>query len=608
MNINGNIRNFCIIAHIDHGKSTISDCLLRITKTVPFNFKKQHQILDDMDLEIEKGITIKSHPIQMEYNYKGVKYFLNLIDTPGHVDFSYEVLKSIHVCEGALLVVDASQGVQAQTIANLYMAMKNNLSIIPVVNKIDIPNVNIDSVIKDVIKLLNCNYSDVILTSAKNNTGIQGLLKSIIFKIPPPNTYKAHHSLQAQIFDLFYDPYKGVKAYCRVWRGAMHINQKIYSTCFINKFYHILELGRVGFSKKIYNKDFIYCGDIGYVLLGVKNIKDVKMGDILVSNQLHCNNKKLCYYFFTQPKPMIYSGVYPIDRKKYDYLMTSIKKLRLNDSSFSYEKESSLTLGFGFRCGFLGILHIDIFKERLKREYGIDILLTTPNVSYKIYLKKDPNNSIIINNPSKYPNNKDIYKVKEPYIKASIITMILYIGDVISLCVSKRGKLLNQNYITNNRVELFFELPLSEVVYDFYTKLKTVTKGYSSFDYNIIGYKTSDLIKLDFYINYKIVDAFSMLINKLHVYSIAKKICNKLKILIPKHQFELPIQAVIGNKVIVRENIKPFRKNVIGKCYGGDVSRKKKLLTKQKEGKKKMRKIGFVNIPSTAFISIINDD
>jgi GTP-binding protein LepA len=599
--MNKNIRNFCVIAHIDHGKSSLSDCILRATSFSSTKSTSNTQIFDDMELEIERGITIKSHPVQMEYYYKNIKYILNLIDTPGHVDFSYEVYRSISVCEGALLIIDASQGIQAQTISNLELALKYNLKIIPIINKIDIPNIDTDSIVNDIMSLLNCRNEDIIMTSAKENTGIDKLLESIILHIPSPNG-NVNSSLQLQIFDLSYNTFKGVEVYFRVWDGCINNASKLRSML-TSKVYQVLDTGVIRFTKS--PKSYISCGNIGYMILGVKDVKQIHIGDTLVN--IDDTPDKLIKKPFKAIQPMVFVGVFPVSRDDYMHLKASIYKLNLSDSSFSFEEESSISLGFGFRCGFLGILHIDIFKERLKREYQVDVLITTPNVSYYVFLKTNKDAPILIHNPSNYPNFANVYQVKEPYIQARIITMVHYIGMVISLCIKKRGRLIDQYYMINNRVKLIFELPLSEIVYNFYTDLKTITKGYSSFDYKSTEFKVANVVKLDIYVNYKIVDAFSMLIDKSNAFDIGKKICLKLKSIIPKHQFELPIQACIGNKIIARENIKSFRKNVTAKCYGGDISRKRKLLEKQKQGKKKMRKIGSVNIPENTFISILNN-
>lgn len=592
-----NIRNFCIIAHIDHGKSTLADCILEITGTITKKEKK-NQLLDDMDIERERGITIKSHAIQIEYKYKGELYIFNLIDTPGHVDFSYEVSRSIAACEGALLVVDASQSIQAQTISNLYIALKNNLTIIPILNKIDLPNANIEEVSDDIINLIGCQKEEIIYVSAKKRIGIKKILEKIILSIPPPQG-DPNTSLQAIIFDSVYNPFRGVEIYFRVQNGKIFKGQMLRfiatgKTCFS------YEIGTLKLEKK--PKNIINTGDVGYLISGIKNACEVKVGDTLTTIE---NLNLTPIIKFEEVKPMVFSGIYPIDNKDYEQLCFSLEKLRLNDASLVFTHESSVALGFGFRCGFLGMLHMEIIQERLEREYNITVITTMPNVSYRIYLNKNPNEYIIINNPSDFPNFTLLEKIEEPYIKATIITIVNYIGLIISLCIEKRGIIKNQFYLTPQRVELIFELPLSEVIFDFYDRLKTISKGYASFDYSILEYRKSDLVKLNILINFQNVDALSMLIHRSNVFNIGKKICEKLSKLIPQKQFEIPIQAVIGNKVIARETIRSLRKDVTAKCYGGDISRKRKLLEKQKKGKKKMRQIGHVEIPQSAFIAIL---
>lgn len=593
-----NIRNFCIIAHIDHGKTTLANSILKITKTI--NNSYNDLFLDDMDIERERGITIKSRTIQMEYNYKNKKYILNLIDTPGHVDFSYEVSRSIAACEGAILVIDANQGIQSQTIANMHIALKNQLKIIPVLNKIDISNPNIyNNIIDEIINLLNCKYEDIILVSAKKEIGIVTLLESIILNIPYPNgSYQ--EPLQAIIFDSIYNHFRGIEVYFKIKNGQIYKGQKLK---FIStgKIYNAEEIG-IFKLKKIPQKN-ISAGNVGYVILGIKNVFEIKIGDTITSYE---NPTLIPIKGFQQVKPMVFAGIYPTDTNYYEYLKNSLKKLQLNDSSLTITNESSSALGFGFRCGFLGMLHMEIIQERLKREYGIFIIITVPNVSYHLFLKKQPNNPIIINNPSDFIINiASIDRIEEPYIKVNIITLLNYVGKIISLCIKKRGIIKNQYHIDNKRVELIFELPLSEIIFDFYDRLKTISKGYASFDYIPLEYRSSDLIKLNILINHKNIDSLSILVHRTNAFNIGKQICKKLQKIIPRQQFQIAIQASIFNKIIARENIPAIRKDVTSKCYGGDISRKRKLLEKQKEGKKRMRKIGNLEIPPSAFISIL---
>ncbi|ADM89858.1 GTP-binding protein LepA [Candidatus Karelsulcia muelleri CARI] len=591
------IRNFCIIAHIDHGKSTLADRLLEFTNTISRKEKK-NQLLDSMDIERERGITIKSHPIQMEYSYNEKKYILNLIDTPGHVDFSYEVSRSISACEGALLIIDATQSIQSQTISNLYLALSKDLTIIPIINKIDLPNSNIELVKNDIIELLGCNKDDIICTSAKKGIGIKNILDSIISRIPAPKG-DIKLPLQAIIFDSIYNPFRGVQTYFRIKNGTLKTGQKIkfMST---NNVYNVEEIGI--FKLKNLKKKILNAGNVGYLIAGIKNPSEVKVGDTLTEVK---NPAKKPIGGFKEVKPMLFAGIYPIENEKYKELRIAIEKLHLNDSSLSFTPETSYALGTGFRCGFLGMLHMEIIKERLEREYNIDVITTLPNVHYNAYLKKSSKNPLLINNPYDLPDKNQLEKIEEPYIKAYIITIAQYIGGIMQLCIEKRGVIKNQSYITNNRVELIFELPLSEIIFDFYDKLKTISKGYASFDYTHLEYRKSDMVKIDILINGKIVDALSTLVHIKNSFSIGKKICNNLSKIIPKQQFEIPIQAAIGKKIISRETIRSLRKNVISKCYGGDVTRKRKLLEKQKKGKKKMRTIGFVDIPQSAFISIL---
>lgn len=591
------IRNFCIIAHIDHGKSTLADRLLEFTNTISIKEKK-NQLLDSMDIERERGITIKSHPIQMEYEYNEKKYILNLIDTPGHVDFSYEVSRSISACEGALLIIDATQSIQSQTISNLYLALSKDLTIIPIINKIDLPNSNIELVKNDIIELLGCNKDDIICTSAKKGIGIKNILDSIISRIPAPKG-NIKLPLQAIIFDSIYNPFRGVQTYFRIKNGTLKTGQKIkfMST---NNVYNVEEIGI--FKLKNFKKKIINAGNVGYLIAGIKNPSEVKVGDTLTEVK---NPAKKPIGGFKEVKPMLFAGIYPIENEKYKELRIAIEKLHLNDSSLSFTPETSYALGTGFRCGFLGMLHMEIIKERLEREYNIDVITTLPNVHYNAYLKNSSKNPLLINNPYDLPDKNQLEKIEEPYIKAYIITMAKYIGGIMQLCIEKRGVIKNQSYITNNRVELIFELPLSEIIFDFYDKLKKISKGYASFDYTHLEYRKSDMVKIDIFINGKIVDALSTLVHIKNSFSIGKKICYNLSKIIPKQQFEIPIQAAIGKKIISRETIRSLRKNVISKCYGGDVTRKRKLLEKQKKGKKKMRTIGFVDIPQSAFISIL---
>lgn len=585
------IRNFCIIAHIDHGKSTLAQRLIEYTKT---ERSKTHKIIDSM--ERERGITIKSHTIQMNYNYLNQSYVLNLIDTPGHVDFSYEVSRYIYACEGALLVVDATQGIQAQTISNFDLARKKKLTIIPIINKIDLPNSNIEKVIEDLVNLTGCNKNNIILTSAKLGIGIDKIIEFIITKISPPNGNK-NLPLQALILDSVYNPYQGVELYIKVINGVIKKGQKI----------KMMSTGQICCAEEIgiiklikVSTKLIETGNVGYVIAGVKKRFNIKVGDTIttVDNPANTSIKG-----FEKVKPMVFAGIYPVSTIDYGNLKKAIDKLQLNDSSLIYSLESSKSLGFGFRCGFLGMLHMEIIKERLEREYNMNIIITVPNVSYKIYTSNNTSDGILVNNPSEIYNN--YVKIEEPYIQAIIITLSDTLGSIIDLCIEKRGILKKQLYLTNNRVELFFEMPFSEVIFDFYSHLKTLSKGYASFDYKILDYRPSDLVKIDILINNKRVDAFSALVYRNNAFIIGKKICNKLSYLIPKHQFEINIQAAIGNKIIARETIKSFRKNVISKCYGGDITRKKKLLENQKIGKKKMKLIGKVEIPKSIFIEVI---
>ena len=592
-----NIRNFCIIAHIDHGKSTLADRLLDYTGAVSER-EKQDQLLDNMELERERGITIKSHAIQMEYNYKGENYVLNLIDTPGHVDFSYEVSRSIAACEGALLVVDAAQSIQAQTISNLYLALENNLEIIPILNKIDLPSANPEEVTDDIIDLLGCNKEEVIPASAKTGLGIQEILKSIIEKIPSPKGNE-NESLQALIFDSVYNPFRGVETFFRVINGTIKKGQKIRFLA-TQKNYTVDEIGTLKLKKEPKNE--ILTGDVGYLITGVKEAKEVKVGDTITDFE---NPTKVAIEGFEEVKPMVFAGIYPVDTEDYEELRSSMEKLQLNDASLVFFPESSAALGFGFRCGFLGMLHLEIIQERLEREFNMSVITTVPNVSYHAFTKKSPNDVIWVNNPSDLPDPSGLDRVEEPFIKAAIITKSEFVGNVMSLCIEKRGQITNQTYLTTERVELNFDMPLAEIVFDFYDRLKTVSKGYASFDYSPIGMRPSKLVKVDVLLNSNQVDALSALVHTDNAYSIGKKMCEKLKELIPRQQFDIPVQAAIGAKIISRETIKALRKDVTAKCYGGDISRKRKLLEKQKKGKKKMRQVGNVEIPQQAFMAVL---
>ncbi|MGB0480452.1 MAG: translation elongation factor 4 [Flavobacteriaceae bacterium] len=592
-----NIRNFCIIAHIDHGKSTLADRLLDETGSVT-DREKQDQLLDDMDLERERGITIKSHAIQMDYKHEGKSYVLNLIDTPGHVDFSYEVSRSIAACEGALLIVDAAQSIQAQTISNLYLALENDLEIIPVLNKIDLPSAKPEEVSDDIVDLLGCNHEDIIKASAKTGEGIQDILSAIIERVPPPEN-KVNDELKALIFDSVYNPFRGIEIYFRVFSGKIRKGQEIKFFATNNK-YNADEVGTLGL--KQHPKNEISCGDVGYLITGIKNAKEVKVGDTIVDAKSSIEDP---ISGFEDVKPMVFAGIYPIDTDDYEDLRASMEKLQLNDASLVFTPENSSALGFGFRCGFLGMLHLEIIQERLEREFDMAVITTVPNVSYHAFTKKNPNEQIIVNTPSDLPEPTHLDRVEEPYIKASVITKSDFVGNVMSLCIEKRGQIKNQTYLTTERVELTFDMPLAEIVFDFYDRLKSISKGYASFDYTPIGFKQSKLIKMDILLNSNPVDALSALIHFDNAYSMGKKICEKLKELIPRQQFDIPVQASIGAKIIARETIKAVRKDVTAKCYGGDITRKRKLLERQKKGKKKMRQIGNVEIPQQAFMAVL---
>ncbi|MFT7628174.1 MAG: GTP-binding protein LepA, partial [Ulvibacter sp.] len=591
-----NIRNFCIIAHIDHGKSTIADRLLDATGTVTSR-EKQEQLLDSMDLERERGITIKSHAIQMEYMYEGENYILNLIDTPGHVDFSYEVSRSIAACEGALLIVDAAQSIQAQTISNLYLALENDLEIIPVLNKVDLPSANIEEVTDDIVDLLGCYPEEVILASAKTGVGIEEILKAVIERVPAPKG-NVDEPLQALIFDSVYNPFRGVETYFRVLNGEIKKGQYIKFMA-TGKSYFADEVGTL--KLKQVPKTSIKAGDVGYLITGVKEAKEVKVGDTITDSKTPTTN---VIEGFEDVKPMVFAGIYPVDTDDYEELRNSMEKLQLNDASLVFQPESSAALGFGFRCGFLGMLHLEIIQERLEREYDMTVITTVPNVSYLAYTHRDPDTALLVNNPSDLPEPSSLNRVEEPFIKATIITKSDFVGNIMSLCIEKRGLITSQTYLTTERVELTFDMPLAEIVFDFYDRLKTVSKGYASFDYSPIGLRESKLVKVDVLLNGNIVDALSALLHKDNAYDIGKKMCEKLRTLIPRQQFDIPIQAAVGAKIISRETVKALRKDVTAKCYGGDISRKRKLLEKQKKGKKRMRLVGNVEIPQEAFMAV----
>jgi len=584
-------RNFCIIAHIDHGKSTLADRLLEVTGTVAKR-DAQEQLLDNMDLERERGITIKSHAMQMEY--KG--YILNLIDTPGHVDFSYEVSRSIAACEGALLIVDAAQGIQAQTISNLYLALENDLEIIPILNKIDLPSAEPEVVADQIIDLIGCNEDDIIAASAKTGIGIDNILNAIIEKIPCP-TGNRNKPLQAMIFDSVYNPFRGIEAYFKIINGEIKKGEKVKFIA-TGKEYIADEIGALKFKQE--PKEIMIAGDVGYIISGIKNAKEVKVGDTMTTID---NSASEAIQGFEDVKPMVFAGIYPVDTDDYEELRNSMEKLQLNDASLTYEPESSTALGFGFRCGFLGMLHMEIIQERLEREFDMTVITTVPNVSYFAYTTKGEKMSI--HNPSDLPDASILDYVEEPYITAQIITKSDFIGAIMTLCIEKRGELKNQIYLTTDRVELTFEMPLGEIVFDFYDKLKTISRGYASFDYQPLNYKQSNLAKLDILLNGDQVDALSALIHRDHAYTFGRKICVKLRELIPRQQFDIAIQSAIGSKIISRETVKALRKDVTAKCYGGDITRKRKLLEKQKKGKKRMRQVGSVEIPQNAFMAVL---
>ncbi len=593
-----NIRNFCIIAHIDHGKSTLADRLLEYTKTISER-EQQAQVLDNMDLEKEKGITIKSHAIQMEHVRQGQKYVLNLIDTPGHVDFSYEVSRAIASCEGALLIVDATQGIQAQTISNLYLALEHDLEIIPVLNKIDMDSAMIDEVREQIVDLLGCKPDEILAASGKTGQGVEEILEAIIERIPSPKGSE-QEPLQALIFDSVFNSFRGIIAYFRVMNGTISKGEKV-------KFFNTgseYEADEVGVLKlKMVPREVIKAGDVGYIISGIKNSGDVKVGDTITSVENPC---KQAISGFEDVKPMVFAGLYPVESDQYEDLRASLEKLQLNDASLTYEPESSLALGFGFRCGFLGLLHMEIIQERLYREFDMDVITTVPNVSYKVYTKKDE--ELFVHNPSGLPEPTMVDRIEEPYILAQIITKTEYLGAIMKLCIDKRGILRNQTFLTTDRVEVNFDMPLAEIVFDFYDKLKSVSRGYASFDYHLTDFRPSKLAKLDILLNGEQVDALSSLIHVDHAYDFGRKMCEKLKELIPRQQFDIAIQAAIGAKIIARETVKAVRKDVTAKCYGGDISRKRKLLEKQKKGKKRMRQVGNVEVPQEAFLAVLKMD
>lgn len=591
------IRNFCIIAHIDHGKSTLADRLLQATGTISER-EMQNQALDDMELERERGITIKSHAIQMSYKYEGEQYVLNLIDTPGHVDFSYEVSRSIAACEGALLIVDASQGIEAQTISNLYLALEHDLQIIPILNKMDLPGAMPEEVSDQIVELIGCEEEEIIRASGKTGLGVEEILASVIKNVPAP-TGSDQEPLQAMIFDSVFNSFRGIIAYFRVKNGTIKKGQRIrfYNT---KRDYNADEIGILKMG--LVPQKELRTGDVGYIISGIKQANEVKVGDTITSTDTPCEE---AIKGFEDVKPMVFAGIYPVDTEDYEELRYSMEKLQLNDSSLVFEPESSAALGFGFRCGFLGMLHMEIIQERLEREFNMTVITTVPNVSYKSYLKKNPNEVLIVNNPSELPDPGGMERIEEPYIKAQVITKTEYVGAIMTLCIEKRGELKNQVYLTQDRVEISFEMPLAEIVFDFYDRLKSVSRGYASFDYHPIGYRASDLIKMDLLLNGEQVDALSALVHRSNAFDLGKRICLKLKELIPRQQFEIPVQAAIGAKIIARETIKALRKDVTAKCYGGDITRKRKLLEKQKAGKKRMRQVGKVEVPQEAFLAVL---
>ena len=591
------IRNFCIIAHIDHGKSTLADRLMEETRTVSAREQKD-QLLDNMDLERERGITIKSHAIQMDYSHDGQDYRFNLIDTPGHVDFSYEVSRSISACEGALLIVDAAQGIQAQTISNLYLAIEHNLEIIPIMNKIDLPSANPEDVADQIIELIGCKREDILSVSAKTGDGIPNLLEAILTRIPSPKG-DVNAPLQAVIFDSVFNPFRGIEAIFRVSSGKISKGEKVKFMA-TGRTYSADEIGILRLNKDPKNE--LLAGDVGYIISGIKEAKEVKVGDTITSVE---NPALKALAGFEDVKPMVFAGIYPVDTEEFEELRASLEKLRLNDASLSFEAETSAALGYGFRCGFLGMLHLEIIQERLEREFNMTVITTVPNVSYQAYNKSSPDSMFLVNNPSDYPEPSGLDRIEEPFIKAQIITKSEYVGGVMNLCIDKRGVITGQSYLTADRVELSFDMPLAEIVFDFYDRLKTISRGYASFDYQPIGYKSSQLVKVDILLNSEPIDALSALIHKEHSHDIGRRLCEKLKQLIPRQQFVIAIQAAIGAKIIARETLSALRKDVTARCYGGDITRKRKLLEKQKKGKKRMRQLGNVEIPQDAFLAVL---
>ncbi|MFL2567012.1 MAG: translation elongation factor 4 [Schleiferiaceae bacterium] len=591
------IRNFCIIAHIDHGKSTLADRLMEETQTVSAREQKD-QLLDNMDLERERGITIKSHAIQMDYLHDGQDYRFNLIDTPGHVDFSYEVSRSISACEGALLIVDAAQGIQAQTISNLYLAIEHDLEIIPIMNKIDLPSANPEDVADQIIELIGCKREDILSVSAKTGDGIPNLLEAILTRIPSPKG-DVNAPLQAVIFDSVFNPFRGIEAIFRVSSGKISKGEKVKFMA-TGRTYSADEIGILRLNKDPKNE--LLAGDVGYIISGIKEAKEVKVGDTITSVE---NPALKALAGFEDVKPMVFAGIYPVDTEEFEELRASLEKLRLNDASLSFEAETSAALGYGFRCGFLGMLHLEIIQERLEREFNMTVITTVPNVSYQAYNKSSPDSMFLVNNPSDYPEPSGLDRIEEPFIKAQIITKSEYVGGVMNLCIDKRGVITGQSYLTTDRVELSFDMPLAEIVFDFYDRLKTISRGYASFDYQPIGYKSSQLVKVDILLNSEPIDALSALIHKEHSHDIGRRLCEKLKELIPRQQFVIAIQAAIGAKIIARETLSALRKDVTARCYGGDITRKRKLLEKQKKGKKRMRQLGNVEIPQDAFLAVL---
>jgi len=595
-----NIRNFCIIAHIDHGKSTLADRLLEYTQTITER-DMQAQLLDDMDLERERGITIKSHAIQMKYEYKGEEYILNLIDTPGHVDFSYEVSRSIMACEGALLIVDASQGIEAQTISNLYLAIGNDLEIIPVLNKIDLPHAEPEVVADEIIDLIGCDLEDIIQASGKTGQGVDNILEAIVSRIPAPDGNE-NAPLQALIFDSEFNSFRGIEVIFRVFEGKISKGDKVKFLA-TNKEYNADEIGVLKLQQE--PRQTIEAGDVGYLISGIKQAKEVKVGDTITHVKTPTSE---AVKGFEDVKPMVFAGIYPVESSEFEDLREAMEKLQLNDASLVWEPETSAALGFGFRCGFLGMLHMEIVQERLEREFDMTVITTVPSVQFNAYVNANPEEAIKVQAPSEMPEPNLLNRIEEPFVKIQIITKADFIGGVIKLCMDKRGILINQSYLTTDRVEMVFEIPLAEIVFDFFDKLKTISRGYASLDYELIGFKTSKLVKLDILLNGETVDALSAIVHRDKAYEWGKRLCEKLRELLPRQLFEIAIQAAIGQKIVARETVKAMRKNVTAKCYGGDISRKRKLLEKQKKGKKRMRQVGNVEIPQEAFMAVLKLD